>query len=551
MVGANLREAERYPTAPYGGWTVLCACAFFVFIISLGFRAANIEHEPITDELYHLLAGDSWVRTGSLSIAEGEYTRASMYSKFVGVLHGITDGDVNSIRFVGALIGAILVVLVFLWSARTSGLLSGAIAATLLALMPGAIFLSQHIRFYNLHALIFFVIAAGAYALVTDAMSIRRKAVIGAGLVLLSLLATHLQITTLVGLAGIGLWIFFYNIAWIVAWVRQGGRALWIALALIAAAIALAIFGRSFVADLLGVYLFTALWNSGDSPLYYHYFYSQQFGALWSLMPVAVLTSILVRPRPALFCASIFLFSLMVQSFGGMRAERFLFYAMPFFFIIWGIAGAAVYELFRNQIRSFLSGFDFLGERTWILRFSPPVIMICAASFLLLSTPFLKMSVRMAMGQTSATNGGAAYWDRYATDWRAASSRLKILHAENDVTIVSQELQALYFVGDYDYNLSATTLADVMSYGNESNIDPRTGRPAFADAKSLLAIIDCNDSGVIVIHNPAWRNRTRVTNAVADAIELNTTQLEVPGDWGLMLFQWQSPAGGVGCPAKL
>ena len=78
------------------------------FVLAFAVRAANFQHPPITDELYHLLAAASWAADGSLAIAEGEYLRASAFTKLIGVIHGMSDGDIDTIRLFMILIGYLI-----------------------------------------------------------------------------------------------------------------------------------------------------------------------------------------------------------------------------------------------------------------------------------------------------------------------------------------------------------------------------------------------------------------------------------------------------------
>ena len=88
--------------------------------------------------------------------------------------------------------------------------------------------------------------------------------------------------------------------------------------------------------------------------------------------------------------------------------------------------------------------------------------------------------------------------------------------------------------------MSATALADVRSYGVTDGTDPRTGRPVIDGSDALGRVVGCNESGMVVIHKPAWRNTSRVNNDAADFIESHMILLEVPDEWGLLVFCWQS-----------
>ena len=525
------------------GWKTIAVGASISFVLAFAVRMANFQHPPITDELYHLLAAASWAADGSLAIAEGEYLRASAFTKLIGVIHAMSDGNLDAIRLFGILIGSLLVAAVFAWSRRFVGSVDAVIAATMLALMPGAVFLSQHIRFYSLHSLTFFAVAVGVYSLVLGRVSGVARILIIACLLFLILLGVHLQVTTLIGISGIVLWVFVVKYAAIFDWFRVGRLRLPIFGIAIAGVLAILVLNGSAVSDLLRLYQSSAMWNSGDGPTFYHDFYRNQLGAFWSLAPAAFVIAVLVRPLPAIFCACIFVVAFIVQSFGGMRGERFLFYAMPFFFIIWGIAISAVGRILIRFITDAVekSGPTFL--RAPSARALPTAIVIAIFGFLMISTPAVVMTAKMVTGRPVSLTKSPVYWDRYRTDWQGASSFLRDLGAKSQVTIVSQALHSQYYLGGFDYALSATALADVISFGVTDGVDPRTGRPVIDSPDALTSILDCNKSGMVVIHEPAWRNPSRVNSAAADFIESNMKLVEVPDDWGLLVFSWQSLRG--------
>ena len=539
-VGQSLNERDRKTD-----WKMIAIGAAIAFVLAFAVRAINFQHPPITDELYHLLAAQSWAADGSLAIADGEYRRASAFTKMIGAVYAL-GGDINDIRLLGILIGSLLVAAVYAWTRRTAGTVDAVIAAAMLALIPGAIFLSQHIRFYSLHALIFFIIAVGTYLLVSGSVSGPRRVGIIVGLVLLTLLGVHLQVTTLIGIGGIVLWVAVVKHAAIIGWFRAGRFRLPAVAIVLLGVVSVLLLNGHIIHELLKLYQASAMWNSGDGPSYYHNFYRNQFGAFWSLAPAAFVIAILARPGPAIFCTCIFGVALVVQSFGGMRGERFLFYAMPFFFINWGIAANAFGSVLRRFIGDAIDRSGQASSSSSVARALPTVTVIAIFGFLMVSTPAVVMSAKMMLGRTASMTESPVYWDRYRTDWQGASSFLRDLGARSQVSVVSQALHAQYYLGGFDYALSATALADVKSFGVTDGTDPRTGRPVIDSAEALSSILACNESGMIVIHKPAWRNRSRVNNNAADFIESKMTLVDVPEEWGLLVFRWQSSPADCG-----
>ena len=109
-----------------------------VFLLAIAIRYINLSHEPIFDELYHVLAGASWWSDGTFAIAQGEYTRASVFTRLIGTVYGLTNGDLDAIRLFCITIGALLVVAVFIGVTAIASIREGYLAAIMLAVLPGA-----------------------------------------------------------------------------------------------------------------------------------------------------------------------------------------------------------------------------------------------------------------------------------------------------------------------------------------------------------------------------------------------------------------------------
>ncbi len=524
------------------GRTVFIIAAF-AFLIGAGVRLANFQNEPITDELYHLLAAESWAEDGSLDIADGEYIRASLFTKFVGVVHTARDGDIDSIRVACIVIGALLVAVVAWWTTLHAGIISGATAGLLLAILPSAIFLSQYIRFYGLHALVFFLLAWCVWDFHGSTGLLRRAVLLGLAIIL-ALVGLHLQVTTIVGIAGLALWLMLVNHRAILNALPTPKHRWIVGASIVATLLVLAIAMRGTLEVLLDTYFASALWNSSDTPLYYFSLYRESFGLFWGLAPAAFLLALVARPAPALFCTCIFVVAFVIQSLGGMRSERFMFYALPFFFIVWGIAADVAGRAAVGWLREELPKFSFFTQRPSLTRSLSCAGILAIGCFALVMAPFVETSVKMTLGKRTDPPD---YWDRYRTNWGQAAAFLRKVREQHEVVIASQPLHAIYYLGDVDYALNATTLADIAPPGTHAAIDPRTGRLLFDDVATLQAVTRCHRSGAIIIHGPAFGNPTRVDQNVADYFVANFEQLSIPVKTDLLVFRWQGNVVSNSC----
>jgi hypothetical protein len=517
------------------GLVRLLVGVLLVAAFAFSLRIVNYSHEPAPDELYHLLAAQSWVEDGSFAIADGQYTRARPFTRLVGLVHAATGGDLDSIRVASIVLGTLFVVAVLLGVRLLAGETESLIAAVMLALMPGAIFLSQFIRFYTLHALAFWLASLCLYVLVTRTLSKLAQLALVAATVALLMFAMRLQITTMIGVLALLVWLVASYLpaawAWYVARPRETRLAVIAALALLALAGLYLVTGP--LAYLVDSYRSSSLWSTETGVGYYALRYRDQYGLFWSLFPVALIVALFANWRPAFFCACIFVTAFLLHSFAGMRSERYLFYAMPFFVAIWGIA---LRDLFGNFFRWLKAG---LAARFWPEGGVPGAVsaatVVLLVLWMVLLTPATELSVRMAVDKPGLV---PRYWFNYVTSWAAGRDRIRELVAESDVFLTSQGHHAFYYIGDFDIEMSATGLSDFQTGPGEPDIDPRTGRRVIAAPDALQAIVACHDSGVVVVDRQSWRSFIGVNDDVADFIEANLQAVSVPDEWGMEIYRW-------------
>ena len=234
-----------------------------VFTFAFALRYINFSHEPVFDELYHVLAGASWWQDGTFAIGQGEYTRASLFTRLTGVVYGMTNGDLDAIRLFCVVIGSLLIVAVYVGVAAITTEREGYVAAFMLAVLPGAIFLSQFIRFYSLHALAVWIASIAVYLLFMTNRRAHAKWLLAGTALLMFSFAAHLQVTTFIALAGLSTWLIVVYAPAVWRWLRQSGtqtRSLVSAVAIVAAIAGIVILQDDFQ-RLVSRYQFSPLWN--------------------------------------------------------------------------------------------------------------------------------------------------------------------------------------------------------------------------------------------------------------------------------------------------
>jgi hypothetical protein len=305
----------------------------------------------------------------------------------------------------------------------------------------------------------------------------------------------------------------------------------------------LLIFGADIGGSLVDRYNSSFLWSSDRGPGYYAIRYRDEFGPFWSLFPVAAIVALATRWRPALFCTLVFSAAFVLHSFAGTRAERYLFYAVPFFATTWGIALTRIISNSNLLLRDFLStrcrNIPVVTARSCGIAASLVALVL---GWVVLMTPATELAVRMALDRPPYV---PRYWFYYPTSWASARDTIADLVQQSDVFLTTQGHHAIYYIGDFDVEISASGLSDFSSVEGSSDIDPRTGRRVIADRRSLEAIINTTDSGLLVVDAASWRNKFGLNDDMADLVDSSMESVPVPREWGLSVFRWGSGPSGT------
>ena len=540
-----LRRTHAYARAWIG--------AALLLLLSVWVRAVALDRLPVTDELYTLLAAKGWLQYGAPRIGDGIYPRAQLYTLLLGGWLKAFGDTLVSARALSLLFGSCLVVAVFLWTRRAAGQIAAWIAGVLLALAPLSVDVSQFVRFYTLHALVFWLSVTGAYTLVTRRHPPGKTTLVAIGTVVGFLFALHLQILTTIGLAGLGVWLVLaVGMPWLRAQdERRRHAALVVAggLVLLAGA-ALLLSGKAEA--LLAEYRWAPLWNRTHRSefWYYHIYFVERWPTLWSLTPLALLLALVHRPRPAALGMCVFVVSFVLLSFGGMKDPRYLFFALPFLFLLWGIALAKVFERFFPWL---------VGATDRVLRRLAPALagpavrngLIAAGVIFLVACNGGAIKALLSLGgkRLMAAEGGIGIdADAGRSDWAAVKEALTPWLNSASIIVTARDVQFLYYFGDYDVVLNSDRLSEVS--GREFALDRRTGRAVIGTPGALGQIVDCFSSGLIVTDAASWRRPAGIRDDVADVIEADTIEVALPKEAHMLAFRWQHPvpdAPSAGC----
>ena len=346
--GNQQREVQLSEGPPTSHARRNAAALLVLGVAALGVRAVHLGHTPHYDEFYHILAARAWIERGTLCIhhCRAPYTRALLFTALVAGMFKIAGVSIVAARIPSVIAGACWVVAVAWWTGRAAGRIAGWTAGLLLLIDPGAIYLSQLARFYALHALVFWLGAAWVFLALEPGRERRTRAGYLAAAAAAFLVALHLQITTIIGLAALGVWVVVELAGGALERVRARQSWRWgaaaAAVALTAGVLWFALSGH--LAHLWYQYQWTNLWTNENSsdPRFFFLFFRRQYDWLWDLLPIAAAVSLYRAPRAALFLVTVFGIGFVLHSFAGFKAFRVAYYLVPFMLAIWGIALAGM-----------------------------------------------------------------------------------------------------------------------------------------------------------------------------------------------------------------
>ena len=527
-------------TLPARAGTRIWIQATVVFSAALLIRLVNLDHDAHIDEFFHVLAARSWLATGELRIADGLYDRGALYTMGLGWWFGLFGDSLMSARIPSALAGSLWVAAVFLWTRAVAGSAAAWIAAALFALAPTSIWLSQFTRFYTVHGLLFWLGAAGVYHLFTHPLhrtNAPARVAVAIGAVACFAIAMHLQVTTLIGGLGIGLWVAYeLSVAFFRARLSRRTRLLGIgALIGVAAFGAVVLFYSGMAEDLFRGYRNVAYWNRENQnyPGFYFNLFLEQYPTLWPLLPAAALVAIAGRPRPALFASLIFGTAFVLHSFAGNKLERYIYYAVPYFFVIWGIALAQVLPALGRGLNAAanrtLSALE-IDDRTWIRRPARWMLLAVVAAFLLLGNPAFTQTLGDLLRPPPSERTDA---------WRTLRKELGPLIESVDILVTTDELRSLYYLGRSDILINRIRLMETPDPA-EFKDDPRTGRPIISTAESVRLVLACYPTGLFISNEFYWRSPEGLTDAAADLLIAQAEPIVLPLDVKLHIYHWEN-----------
>jgi hypothetical protein len=520
-----------------------------VTAIALAVRFIRLDHTVHVDELTHILAARSLLEDGTLRLGEDGmlYTRARGFTYLIAAMLRLFGESVVVARIPAVLAGTALVAVLFVWTRSVAGRAAAWLAALFLCLDPTAIYLSQLTRFYTIHALLFLLGAIAVFRLCTSPASAARRAALIAGALGVFGLAYHLQVTTLIGLGGVSFAVVLL-LARRETLAAVGRRWRWWLPPLLLASLPAALVARRAVPRYLELFTYADVWAAGfaDDRLYYLRFLLEGYPTMWSLLPIVLVVALYRHPRFAAFAGTIFLVAFATHSLAAWKNPRFLFYAMPFLFALWGIAAAAALRWTFRRVRVLWRSVRWPSAVPWLATPATNASLALVIGYLLAANSAYRLSYKMLTVDDADWAAPILY--RGEPDWAAAAAALRTVVDSSAVIMSSSDLKAFFYLGRIDVVLSATMLGS----GPEFSIAPGLFRPAITQPESVARLIACQPSGLVIVEDKHLGQTWSVPPTTADFLREHVEPLPLPAGLRLTAFRWRNPAPDASaCPATV
>jgi hypothetical protein len=478
----------------------------------------HIDHPALYDEMYHMLAAESWRTSGELRILDGEYLRGSLFTKMVALHSNICGPSLECARSMSVAASVLLVFLVTAFAGIAMHPAVGVVAGLLLALNPGLVVVSQYVRFYSLHALVLFVIAAVLFILVAHWRRMSLWQTLGLASLIAALLpfANHLHVLTQVGLLALTFAASIILVPDIANWLRQ--KRLGVTFFVILTVSAVLAFSLFFVdiESKIQALRSASGWaeRHKDDWLFYDHMLRRWYPLLWPMMAVLPILAVAQWPRHSIYFLVAFASSLIVLSVAGTKAERLIVFALPFLFIPMAAGITIGLWLFIGFLQKRIGELFRWPTGRPLVKPLVGAIVIGSLTLFAINEPIARDLARKLTNKESTR----LFWAyRTVADWPAAVDELRDTIKHYPVVISSTGVTTAYYLGDFSFELNSSVMRETDTR-QEFGLDHRTGRQVISNLESIMKIVrECGSTLVIVEkgHHPNEETLTGLDELVS------------------------------------
>jgi hypothetical protein len=542
------------PSLPRAAWLE----ATLLLLFALAWRLPGMFQEWAGDELYQVLAARQYLVDGTLSITGGEpYVRGEALTRVVAVLFSVLGESAFVARLPSLVCGGLAVAVLYLWLRSHGERLAAAVAALLLAVDPEIVKLSQMVRFYTPQILLFLIGVIAVAALVERRRNLPATLALAAVGAASLFFAYQLQIVTLIGISGLGLYVALVLGQPLIAAARAGLPGRLLLLLTVAAVVGAGVvaFRSGFVDELLFLATYTDQWGleSAQNLGFYVGRMLDGYPGLWTAFGLAAVLAATRQLRLTLLCVCIFGTAFAVHSLLAWKAERYLYYSVPFFFVVLGVALARVAGPFVALVEGLVRQSTALRTRPRLAHAARNAIVAGVILFAALSHPALIRSVRNLFLDPSYRHPGMG---KGSLSWSRAAQALQPLVTQADVVVATDDLKSIYYLGRVDYVLHRDHLFEDRPAEQgprpEFSTDVKINRPMVSEPASIARIMACNENGLIVAQDWALETAVWVLPETRRFLLEHLEPYPLPSDWGISAFRWKTPRGRLAadCPPQ-
>ena len=516
-----------------------------VFLAGVLLFSINLGRPPHPDELHNAIAAQQLLETGRPILAEGEYWRGILYTWLAAFSYEVFGEGLASARIPSVIIVSLVASIMFVWIRKEVGGLAATLTTILFISSPFTVEIAQFCRFYSLQIFFFVLGAISAYYAVGASLPTLQRVLLGIAAAALLYLAREQQLTSLVGIVGIGAWAAGLIVlrALYSPSVSDTAKKSLLAL-LVGAAVLLVMYATltDRVEWMWAKYQRVQIFNLKlqDDFWYYHVRFVLFYPTLWTLVGLLAVFAMLRNSRLAWFAISIFAISFVLMSLAGTKNTRYLSFAPPFVTILWGVGLAEALQLLwrhADDTRARLKATIRLPDRVSSGVVTAGVVLI--AAMIVLTNPFWLRTATM-IGNITIPG------DTPNTNWPVARDALAPWTESADIVITTEELGAIYFLGRSDVRFSVSKYDELLGdEQKEFGIDYRTGRPIISTPESMEMLVECFDSGLVTGPIEHWGDPILISEEIQKIIVEHAEPVEVPGKSYLYAWGWDRPAGGV------
>lgn len=511
--------------------------ALAMILAALALRWENLNRIDFNiDELNHIYAAKSLNANGEPALPAGtHYNRAYAFTRLCAATIDWLPGDLGA-RLPSLFFGIASLALLFWMTRQWFGNFCALLTLFFLAFSFEHSVYSFFIRMYTLQQFLFLLMVLVGFHLVhfplaelfsrgnrsadvrTAAPWVRAGALLTAFAVLF-LLSIHIHRLNLIIL--IILYVYsLWELA--VTFLQRGIRggmdtaSLWIVLCGTVIAVVIILTFREEVSELYQKIRTPLSWAVGnaDNTKYYYQALKEYYPFFWSLFPICAIVSAVSGGKQARLVLTAFCIPFLFQSLIlATKAQRYLFYALPFLFMTVSYGTALAMNGLIDRITPITSRFENRSLQNALLTVLTVVLM---GWVLRVNDPsFLERSLQIRFGAANVLAGVSF------PKWRNIADKLKPSIGGDTVIITAEALPTLYYLGKLDYVVNPdyrdNGIRETSGDGTIRYYDWYTRSPYILTIEGLKSIRRQKPKGIVILKQTEAFNPKR--NLFKGAVE--------------------------------